>query len=115
VAKDIIEHYKMKKVMEVTKFQIFKGENELLVISGIKAVVAATYLLTSFEYNGSDIFINVGICCAVKERACMAEIFLFNKLIDGFSNKTFYPDMLFKYPFREGTVLTISQLSHKNI
>lgn len=75
----------MKKVMEATKFQIFKGENKLLVISGtgrIKAVVAATYLLTSFEYNENNIFINVGICGAVKERACMAEVFLCKEMFN---------------------------------
>lgn len=112
-ARDIIEHYKMKKVMEVTKFQVFKGENELLIISGtseIKAVVAATYLLTHFEYSENDIFINVGICGAIKEKACKGDIFLCNKLIDDFSKKAFYPDMLFKHPFREGTLESFSEV-----
>lgn len=112
-AKDIIEHYKMKKVMEVTKFQVFKGENELLIISGtggIKAVVAAAYLLTSFGYNENDIFINVGICGAPGHKACIGEVFLCNKLIDSFSLKAFYPDMLFKHPFKEGTLESFSEV-----
>lgn len=116
-AKDIIEHYKMKKVIEVTKFQAFKGENELLIISctgGIKATVAATYLLTRFGYNENDIFVNVGICGTPKEKASLGEIFLCNKLIDNFSKKAFYPDMLFKHPFKEGTLESFSDVIHVN-
>lgn len=112
-AKDIIEHYKMKKVMEATKFQVFKGENELLVISGtssIKAVVAATYLLSSFEYNENDIFVNVGICGAAPEKSRRGDIFLCSKLIDNFSKRAFYPDMLFKHPFKEGTLESFSEV-----
>lgn len=112
-AKDIIEHYKMKKIMEVTKFQVFKGENELLIISGVgglKAIVSATYLLTNFKYKENDIFVNVGICGASKDKASIGEVFLCNKLIDNFSKKAFYPDMLFKHPFREGTLQSFPKI-----
>lgn len=111
-AKGIIEHYKMKKIMEVTKFEVFKGENELLIISGtsgMKAIVAAAYLLTSFGYTENDIFVNVGICGTPKEKASLGEVFLCNKLIDNFSKKAFYPDMLFKHPFKEGTLESFSE------
>lgn len=117
-AKDILEHYKMKKVMKVTKFQVFKGENELLIISGtsgIKAIVAATYLLNHFEYNEDDIFVNVGICGAAKEKICKGEVFLCDKLIDNFSKKAFYPDMLFKHPFKEGTLESFSEVVNKTM
>lgn len=106
-AEDIISHYRMKKVMEASKFQVFKGENELLVVSGtsgIKAVVAATYLLNNFKYNEDDIFVNVGICGAVNSDFSEGEIILCNKLIDSFSKKAFYPDILFRHSFNEGTL-----------
>lgn len=112
-AKDIISHYKMKKVMKATKFQVFQGENELLIISGtstIKAIVAATYLLNYFECNENDIFINLGICGAAKNNSYKGEIFLCNKLIDSYSKKTFYPDMLFRHPFNEGSLESFSQV-----
>lgn len=106
-AKDIISHYNMKKAIEARKFQVFKGENEILVISGtggIKAIVAATYLLNCFGYKENDIFINLGICGAAKNHFDIYETILCNKLIDGFSRRTFYPDMLFKHPFKEGSL-----------
>lgn len=112
-AKNIIEHYRMKKLIEVTKFQVFRGENEVLIISGVsgvKAVVAATYLLTRFKYSSQDIFINVGICGAVKDKGNIGEIFLCNKLIDSFSKKVFYPDILFKHPFREGILESFAEV-----
>lgn len=117
-AKDIINHYKMKKVIEVTKFQVFKSENELLVISGtgsIKAVAAAVYLLTEFKYSEDDIFVNAGICGAVKNKTSIGEVFLCNKLIDSFSQKAFYPDMLFKHPFKEGALESFSNIVYENM
>lgn len=117
-AKDIICHYKMKKVIGITKFQVFKGENEILIISGtggIKAIVAATYLLTNFEHNEDDIFVNIGTCGSVKNNFREGEVFLCNKLVDNFSKKAFYPDMLFKNPFNEGILESFSNVVNANI
>lgn len=117
-AKDIIEHYKMKRVMKITKFQVFKGKNELLIISGtsgLKAAVATTYLLDHFEYDENDILVNIGICGAAKKGVFKGEIFLCNKLIDNISKKAFYPDMLFKHPFSEGTLESFSEVESCDI
>lgn len=117
-AKDIISHYKMKKVMKSTRFQVFKGDNELVIISGtssVKAVVAATYLLNCFEYNEDDIFVNLGICGSVTNNFCKGEAFLCNKLINSYSKRTFYPDMLFEHPFKEAALESFSQVVDKDM
>lgn len=117
-AKDIICHYKMRKIIGITKFQVFKGENEILIISGtggIKAIIAATYLLTNFQQNEDDIFVNIGTCGSVKNNFREGEVFLCNKLVDNFSKKAFYPDMLFKNPFNEGILESFSNVVNANI
>lgn len=117
-AKDIISHYKMKKVIKSTRFQVFKGNNELLIISGtspMKAVVAATYLLNCFEYNEDDIFVNLGTCGSVTNNFCKGEVFLCNKLINSYSKRTFYPDMLFEHHFKEAALESFSQVIDKDI
>ncbi|WP_234122053.1 5'-methylthioadenosine/S-adenosylhomocysteine nucleosidase family protein [Clostridium hydrogenum] len=109
-AKGIISHYKMKKVVEAIKFQVFKGDNEMLIIAGtggIKAVVATAYLLNCFGYKENDMLINLGICGAVKNNFDIGEVVLCNKLIDDFSNRSFYPDILFKHPFKEGSLQSL--------
>ncbi|AJA48872.1 hypothetical protein CPAST_c28050 [Clostridium pasteurianum DSM 525 = ATCC 6013] len=112
-AKDIIFHYNMKKSMESTRFQVFKGKNEILIISGtgyIKSVAAVTYLLNCFGYNENDIFIDIGICGSTRYELEKGKIILCNKLIDNCSKKSFYPDMLFKHPFNEGTLESFAQV-----
>lgn len=111
-AEDIIAHYKMKKVMEAAKFQVFKGENEVLIISGtdaLKAVVAATYVMDMIKYSENDIFINIGICGAYRNFS-EGEVVLCNKLVDSFAKRSFYPDMIFKHPFREGTLESFPEI-----
>lgn len=117
-AKNIIFHYNMKKSMEFTRFQVFKGRNEVLVISGtgyIKAVTAVTYLLDHFGYNENDIFINLGICGDVNNDFGKGKIIICNKLIDNCSNKSFYPDMLFMHPFDEGALESFSQVIERDM
>jgi nucleoside phosphorylase len=106
-AEPIISYYKMKKVMEAKKFQVFKAIDKLLIISGVgslKASVAVTYILNSFNYKEDDIFINIGICGAVNENLCEGQVIMCNKVLDSYANKTLYPDMLLKHPFSEGTL-----------
>ncbi|WP_373899773.1 hypothetical protein ACER0A_000865 [Haloimpatiens sp. FM7315] len=115
--KDIIEHYKMKKIMEATKFQVFKGEDEILAISGtsaVNAIAATTYLLTKFKYGENDIFVNVGLSGCFKEEVTKGSVFLCNKLINGFSKRAFYPDMLFRHPFKEGSLESFAKIVDKS-
>ncbi|WP_058485277.1 nucleoside phosphorylase-I family protein [Defluviitalea phaphyphila] len=117
-AKEIIKHYKMKKVIEAKKFQIFKNDKYYLIITGtggIKAAVGATYLLSNFGYNENDIFINIGICGANKEKAHIGEIFLCNKLINKYTKKSYYPDMLFSHSFREGSLESFLEIVDKDM
>lgn len=112
-AKDIISYYKMKKDTNASKFQVFRSENEMLIISGvggIKAVVAATYLLNRFGYDEDDLFVNIGICGSAKDKFEIGEIILCNKLIDSCSKRSFYPDILFKHPFKEGSLQSFSNV-----
>lgn len=115
-AEDIISHYNMKKVMEAAKFQTFKSENEVLVISGtgaLKAAVAATYMLNLFKYDENDVFVNIGTCGA-REDSSEGKIFMCNKFIDSFTKKSFYPDMLFKHPFSEGVLESFPKVMSEN-
>ncbi|MFZ7134175.1 MAG: hypothetical protein ACOWWR_17660 [Eubacteriales bacterium] len=111
-----IQEFNLKKDVQSCKFQIFKKDEVVLIISGrgkVSAAIAVTYLLSKHQRKDSDILINIGICIDKKEIKDSERIYLVNKIIDQDMGKTFYPDMLFKHPFQEIAIQTDSLLSDK--
>ena len=116
-----ISAFRLKKVPEQTKFQTFTdGKEVCLVITGIGKVAAATAVGSICTANGvdkSDVLVNIGICAKLSEGTEPKEqgkapgeergsIYLCNKLLDEAAGKTFFPDVLVKHPFPEGSLLT---------
>lgn len=109
-----IEQFKLKKNTKAEKFQIFDGAQARLVITGtggMKAAVAATYLCTLYPPKNSDIFMNVGVCGALKEAS---GLFLIHKITGAASGHTYYPDILYEHPFTEGEVTSFLEVQTKN-
>lgn len=112
-AKPLMTYFKLKKDNEIKKYQVFKNEEITLIITGsgiMQGAIAVTYVLGNLDIGEEDIFVNLGICGAVKDSFSIGDIILCNKIINNCSKKNFYPDMLFKHKFKEGTLETFFQV-----
>ena len=112
-AKPLITYFKLKKDNEIKKYQVFKNEEITLIITGsgiMQGAIAVAYVLGNLDIGEEDIFVNLGICGAVKDSFSIGDIILCNKIINNCSKKNFYPDMLFKHKFKEGTLETFFQV-----
>lgn len=99
----------MKKDTSFTKFQVFRNENILLLITGtgcIKAAIALSFVCALVPVSNQDIFLNIGVCGLYKKEVPAGSVYIGNKIMDMATGRCFYPDMLYSHPFREGTILT---------
>ena len=54
-------------------------------------------------------FINIGSAGGKKDKHKIGEAFLINKITDDLSKTTYYPDILFKHPFKEIGITTVEK------
>ncbi|MDU1910930.1 spore photoproduct lyase [Fusobacterium sp.] len=117
-ARPLITYFRLKKDNEIKKYQVFKNEEIVLIITGtgmLQGAIGITYVLGNLDIREEDIFVNLGICGAVEESTSIGDIILCNKIINNSSKKNFYPDMLFKHEFREGTLETFFHVVDREI
>ncbi|RKD29545.1 hypothetical protein [Thermohalobacter berrensis] len=117
-AKPFIKYLNLKRDNSIKKFQVFKNEQFVLIISGtgvISSSIATTYLLTEFNSKPSDTFINIGICGGKNKGLDKGEVVLCNKIIHHDTKRTYYSDIIFKHPFREGSLETFSNVVNKDM
>ncbi|HMV45187.1 MAG TPA: phosphorylase, partial [Leptospiraceae bacterium] len=104
-----IQHFKLKKDLSHTKFDIYKNELITLVVSGtgkLKSSIATTYLLVKEPPKKSDKILNFGICGSGSEKHKSGQIFLINKIEDVTTAKTYYPEILFSHLIPEAGIVT---------
>lgn len=107
-ASKIIEAFELKKNAKINSFQVFEAEGIVLTITGVAGYNMATavgYISSRYNVNKSDIFINYGSCCGDKQ-----DTFLINKITDGNTNRTYYPDMLYANEFDEREITTVPDI-----
>ncbi|WP_130891260.1 MULTISPECIES: spore photoproduct lyase [Fusobacterium] len=117
-AKPLITYFKLKRDNEIKKYQVFKNEEIILIITGsgmMQGAIGTTYLLSSLNIREEDIFVNLGICGAVKEIFQVGDIVLCNKITNNGNGKSFYPDMLFRHKFKEGTLESFFHVVDKSM
>lgn len=111
-AEPFIKQLGLKKQEGYGRYQIFRNNRFLLVITGvgsIRSASAISYVFGRENIKKTDIVINVGICGGKKEVFSIGECIMCNKIIDNSSNKVFYPDMLYKHDFKETYITTFSR------
>lgn len=81
----------------------------------MQGAIGTTYLLSSLNIREEDIFVNLGICGAVKEIFQVGDIVLCNKITNNGNGKSFYPDMLFRHKFKEGTLESFFHVVDKSM
>jgi nucleoside phosphorylase len=115
-AKPFIDVFSLKKDSSINKFQVFKNDDIILVVTGtgcINMACACTYLISAFEVSKYDTFINIGICGSLDENISIGTTILCNKIINNSSKREFYPDMIIKHPFKEGSIESFSKIVEK--
>lgn len=108
-AQALIAHYQLNKDSGNTHFQVFGNEEQgiRIVITGAGPIAAATAvgsICTRYGMGKNDMLLNIGTCAGADENT--DGIYLCNKLVEGATGRTFYPDMLYRHPFGEGTLIT---------
>lgn len=117
-AKPLITYFKLKRDNEIKKYQVFKNEEIILIITGsgmMQGAIGTTYVLSSLNIREEDIFVNLGICGAVKEIFQVGDIVLCNKITNNGNGKSFYPDMLFRHKFKEGALESFFHVLDKSM
>ncbi|ADL08393.1 purine or other phosphorylase family 1 [Thermosediminibacter oceani] len=110
-AKPIIEHFGLKKIPRPCRFQVFAGDNMVLVESGMGIVASAaatSFLLTEFKAGERDVILNVGICGAKEKSLKKGDAVLCHKVINHDTKRAFYPDVIVKHAMKEGVLETFS-------
>ena len=103
-----IRQFKLIKNQENTWFQEFYNEEAgiRLTVTGVGEIAAAAAVGSTYSVyrpTPGDLLLNVGICAHIAKND---GIFLCNKIIEQATGKTFYPDMLYRHGFCEGTIVT---------
>ena len=104
----LTERLSLKKITEDFCFQEFCDEAKTirLVITGAGAVAAATaagWMFAKYPPEKHDLLVNVGSCAGESPGA-----YLCHKLTDAATGRSYYPDMVYRHPFLEGELVTVS-------
>lgn len=118
-AKPLITKFNLKRDNDTKRFQLFKNDRYILIITGVgilESCIALTYILKDKNIKERDIFINLGICGAKSSLFSLGDIVYVNKVISSVNSKVFYPDILFKHSFKEGSLESFFKVvTDKNI
>jgi len=99
---DLVKNYNNTWLQEFYN----EGTGIRLVITGTGEVAAAAAVgsvCSIYKPAQSDLLLNVGVCA---HTVSQDGIFLCSKIIEKATGRTFYPDMLYRHPFCEGTIVT---------
>lgn len=109
----MIDALGLKKDPASRKLPVYKGDDQLLVISGIgkvRAGIATAHAIhTAGEPENCNV-INAGICGAGNAKYELGEAVIANKIWDQSTGREFYPDMLLNRGLREVSLGTFDKL-----
>ena len=112
-AKPLIEKYRLNKDESYMPFTVFANEEKeiLLIITGTGNAAAASSVAgvcAKLDLKADKNFlVNIGTCASA---SASDEIYICSKITDESSERTFYPDMIYKNPFKEAEIITSAVL-----
>lgn len=116
-AKPLISLFNLKKDNSYTKFQVFSNENVKLIISGtgkIKSATALTYLISKEDIKKNDYIVNIGFVASNKDSQ-LGDVVYISKIQNAYSDFDFYPEMIYKHNFLEGSLTTFDSIVEQKI
>ena len=117
-AKPLISLFNLKKDNIYTKFQVFSNENIKLIISGtgkIKSATALTYLISNKDIKENEYIINIGFIASLNNNSQLGDIVYISKIQNAYSDTTFYPEIIYKHNFLEGSLTTFDKIIDNKI
>jgi hypothetical protein len=109
-AKAFIEHYKLKKDLDVHAFAIYLNNDICLAVTGLgKSAMAAGVAYTQARYLSTEhrVLVNIGI--AGHQYYPLGELLLIDKISDVDSQKSYYPVLISTAPCRRASLQTVSK------
>ena len=117
-AKPLISLFNLKKDNTYRKFQVFSNENIKLIISGtgkIKSATALTYLISNKDIKENEYIINIGFIASLNNNSQLGDIVYISKIQNAYSDTTFYPEIIYKHNFLEGSLTTFDKIIDNKI
>ena len=122
-ARPFLDHFKLKRDTASSRIPVFRNADACLVISGpskVRSAVATTWLLSQFADLEGAAVLNFGLCGCRDPTIPVGELFVINKIIDAGTDRSFFPDILFRHALPESSLTTYdrpvveNQLSETN-
>ena len=125
-AHGLIRELELKKNTAYAPFEVFDNENAgiRLVVTGVGEIAAAAVVAAVCARDGADaadFLINIGCCaaggCEPADRdmdsgygaahvAQIGDLYVCHKITEQATGKTFYPDILYRHPWKERELVT---------
>lgn len=120
-AHSVIRHFELIKNNDIKQFQVFENKDSEIVLTvtgagSIKAAVAVSCIGTYYGIGKRDFLINIGTCAGISEDGntdFKGSIYLCNKITERSTNRTFYPDVLFRHGFSEEALVSVEKPLHR--
>lgn len=120
-AYSVIGHFGLVKNNDIKQFQVFENKDSEIVLTvtgagSIKAAVAVSSIGTYYGIGKNDFLMNIGICAGIPEDRntdFKGRIYLCNKITERSTNRTFYPDVLFRHGFLEEEIVSVERPLHR--
>ena len=130
-----IKYYRLKRDKLMKRHELYVSEDKdvLLLITKpgkLAAAMAVTELLVTHEPTAEDFLVNIGVCGSmtdilpsdnpptipelnqtftpIKSPHITAPVYICNDILDHDTGRHYYPDMLYKHPFKEAGIETCS-------
>ena len=125
-AHGFIRELELKKNTAYAPFEVFDNENAgiRLVVTGVGEIAAAAVVAAVCARDGADaadFLINIGCCAAggcepadrdmdsgygAAHAAQIGDLYVCHKITEQATGKTFYPDILYRHPWKERELVT---------
>ncbi len=125
-AHGLIRELELKKNTAYAPFEVFDNENAgiRLVVTGVGEIAAAAAVAAVCARDGADaadFLVNIGCCAAggcesadcdmdsgygAANAAQIGDLYLCHKITEQATGKTFYPDILYRHPWKERELVT---------
>ena len=111
-ASPIIKFYKLRQDENLNNLYCNVDYNVKLLITGVgfkNTQKSIEKYLSENKISYHNIIINIGSAGAKPDAGAIGELFYINKITDNKSEKTFFPDILYKHNMKENSLTTVQE------
>ena len=108
-AHPLIGYYKLKRLHNISAFEVYENESVRLIVGGMgkaNAAAATAYLAGLFNTRAPQVWINVGI--AGGNAANLGDVVIVNAITDAETGKSYYPSICFDSSLPQTAIVTVS-------